>query len=434
LIPKEYAMRAKLSTTADGIYRSFTPPAHTASVFFKQDAGVRQDASFGEQAEATPRRSSNGLPRPEMQRAHRPTQSISADVRGEGLLHDARNLVSAIGLYCDLLSMPGVLKPEHRQYPEELRLLGTRSRVLIEHLMRSLVSQSLSDQDSGPAERLAEPTAPESYDRTERRIQGALPHSRTPQSGAPAKPVSLRTTVERCSGLLRRVAKDRPIEFIYGAAADVPISTSEEAIERILVNLVRNASQALDHREPLASPADSEPHPLHPGLHSTDLLLHHHGPRRPGTSSLPGSSTAIRISVGPLLDRIGEARSWPFQHVRLVVEDAGCGMSSAQLHTLLSGQMAASRGTHGIGFRVVRELVAASNGDLRAASTPGIGTRVQIEWPVAATSTAEKHGASMQRKRDVGTTLKSPAIERQHRSIPPSSHASAIVEGRPGVN
>jgi hypothetical protein len=68
----------------------------------------------------------------------RSSRSGLETAQDEGLLHDARNLMGAIRLYCDLLSMPGVLKPEHRRYPEELRLLGTRSGALIEHLFQSL--------------------------------------------------------------------------------------------------------------------------------------------------------------------------------------------------------------------------------------------------------------------------------------------------------
>jgi hypothetical protein len=59
-------------------------------------------------------------------------------------------------------------------------------------------------------------------------------------------------------------------------------------------------------------------------------------------------------------------------------------MSPERLERLLTGRTAQVRGGHGIGFRVVRELVAASNGDLSAMSAPGTGTRVQIEWPMAA--------------------------------------------------
>ena len=59
-------------------------------------------------------------------------------------------------------------------------------------------------------------------------------------------------------------------------------------------------------------------------------------------------------------------------------------MTAEELERILSVTRAPSRGRHGIGFRVVRDLVAASGGDLRVMSAPGIGTRVQIEWPVTA--------------------------------------------------
>jgi len=50
----------------------------------------------------------------------------------------------ALRLYCDLLSMPGVLKPEHSHYAEELRLLSKRNEELIEHLIQ-LLSQERAD-------------------------------------------------------------------------------------------------------------------------------------------------------------------------------------------------------------------------------------------------------------------------------------------------
>ena len=57
---------------------------------------------------------------------------------GEDLLLDARNLMSILGLYCDLLATPGVLQPQHRKYAEDLRLVGTRSEALIGRLMEQL--------------------------------------------------------------------------------------------------------------------------------------------------------------------------------------------------------------------------------------------------------------------------------------------------------
>jgi len=83
-----------------------------------------------------------------------------------------------------------------------------------------------------------------------------------------------------------------------------------------------------------------------------------------------------------LENRVGDPAPWPFRRVRLTVEDSGCGMAPAQLERLLRGSRGPSRGNHGIGFRVVQELVAGGGGDLRVTSTAGVGTRVQIEWPV----------------------------------------------------
>ena len=52
--------------------------------------------------------------------------------------------MGAIKLYCDLLSMPDVLKPEHRHYAEELSLLSTRSEALIQHLIQLLTQGELT--------------------------------------------------------------------------------------------------------------------------------------------------------------------------------------------------------------------------------------------------------------------------------------------------
>jgi hypothetical protein len=96
--------------------------------------------------------------------------------------------------------------------------------------------------------------------------------------------------------------------------------------------------------------------------------------------------------VGLLINREEDPRPWPLRRVRLTVEDSGCGMTAEQKERLLSVYRTASRGRHGIGFRVVRELVAASSGDLRVTSAPGTGTRVQIEWPVTGIAREEAPG------------------------------------------
>jgi signal transduction histidine kinase len=298
------------------------------------------------------------------------SQPCPAAAHGEGLLHDARNLVGAIGLYCDLLSIPGVLKPEHRQYPDELRLLGARSRALIETLMNSLLAR----------ERPREVCADGQAQAAESIQQGLVAPDSQSGVGKTARPVSLRNIVERSSGLLSQVANGRALAIDYGPAAATPVRVAEEAVERILVNLVRNAAAAL------------------------------------GAGAPECSSGTIRITVGMLANRVGEPKPWPFQRVRLSVEDSGCGMEPEQVEWLLQGQEP-SGDCHGIGFRVVRELAAASGADLQVLSDVGAGTRVQIEWPMAAMSPAEVLQMEMSECAERGSYLKNPPDERRSRRL-----------------
>ena len=265
--------------------------------------------------------------------------------------------MGTLGLYCDLLSMPGVLKPEHREYADDLRFVGTRSGALIERLVAHLVQSGADGLRQGAPSRAGDGAA-------SAHLTTPTPQpGRAADSGYAVRPVSLRRIVERCSGLLSRVAGGGEVEVSYGEAAAVPIPVTEDAVERILVNLVRNAAAALAQRKLSCD--------------STEKAE----ASRDDEAETPG---AIRIGVGLLVNRVGDAKPWPFRRVRLTVEDSGCGMAQEQLEGLLSDSKLPSRGTHGIGFRVVRELVTASNGDLRVMSAPGIGTCVQIEWPIAA--------------------------------------------------
>jgi len=249
-------MRAKPSTTALGMNTDSNPFLTTIPIY----AVSNLPGSHASRAETFARAD------------NRPLLLRPEGLRDEGLLHDARNLMGAIGLYCDLLSMPGVLQPEHRQYADELRLLGARSGALIERLLQSSLNHP--DSRSATADGEAEPSPcgtpiQTSRDRcgvetlrevettgnieTQGNIDPPKDGASTSVSGlAPdvisstlPPPVSLRSIVERCAGLLSCVAGGRIIELSFGEAASVPVSVDEEAIERILVNLVRNAATAL---------------------------------------------------------------------------------------------------------------------------------------------------------------------------------------------
>lgn len=58
--------------------------------------------------------------------------------RGESIAevaHDARNMVTALTIYCDLLEVPGVLGNGFAHYAQELRLVAAASRRLVEKLL-----------------------------------------------------------------------------------------------------------------------------------------------------------------------------------------------------------------------------------------------------------------------------------------------------------
>ena len=197
----------------------------------------------------------------------KPNVAAAAVAEGAGLAHDAGNLLGALSLYSELLALPGVLHEEHRELAAELRLLSDRSWAMI---MR-LVNDARAEREPALKER------------------NILPE-----------------VVERCRGLLSRVA-GRQVEISYGAGADAPVAVREEAVERILINLVKNAAEA--------SPSDG--------------------------------SISVRVHSVSGGERIG-------RRVMLTVRDTGCGMSSATVRRLMQ--------TGGISSANGRGLASASCG------------------------------------------------------------------------
>jgi len=193
-------MRIKQSSTPSGMNRcsgSFTqlPPIHAAATSLPSRVVLGGGTPI----------STRLLGRPGLRRS----QPCPAAGEAEGLFHYARNLMGAIRLNCDLLSMPGVLKPEHHYYAEELSLLSTRSETLIEHLIQ-LLTQGEAD---GLAEETSSKTA--NVDSTfgaEARIAGV---DAVGSLVSPPKPVSLRraaaaSTERKEKGVKLKSRRGRP--------------------------------------------------------------------------------------------------------------------------------------------------------------------------------------------------------------------------------
>ena len=86
------------------------------------------------------------LPLPQAAQTQSSDVQHSGRFEDAGLAHDACNLLSALGLYSDLLNTPGVLDEQHSGYAGELKLIALRSQSLINRLLRlrSLSDASLS--------------------------------------------------------------------------------------------------------------------------------------------------------------------------------------------------------------------------------------------------------------------------------------------------
>lgn len=87
----------------------------------------------------------DGTDRMQMEAAAHTLASLGT--AGESLAevaHDARNMVTALGLYCDLLEAPGVLATPFEHYGNELKMVAAASQRLVEKLATLNISNILA--------------------------------------------------------------------------------------------------------------------------------------------------------------------------------------------------------------------------------------------------------------------------------------------------
>jgi signal transduction histidine kinase len=217
-----------------------------------------------------------------------------------GLIHDARNLVTALDLYCDLLDTPGVLSASCHHYAGELRLIAGGSRRILEKLAATeSTCASRGDARHNPlshgdatspvltfplsqaasAEKNAAPgiLRPESVSNSEGEstalghyAQGAprlISQRRRPSSfqqisdtvesfsrGARWKPfvspqpvTSLAEEVLANHNLLCALAGPGITVGLSLYGGKQPIAISSDDLTRILINLTKNAAEAMSH-------------------------------------------------------------------------------------------------------------------------------------------------------------------------------------------
>jgi two-component system, cell cycle sensor histidine kinase and response regulator CckA len=135
------------------------------------------------------------------------------------LAHDARNTVSGLMLYCELLAAPGVLATQHSHYALELESIAKSAAQLIERMAAAAPNTEPSSQSALPA-------------------TAALPLRAVPVTDVAQELRHLQPLLAAIAGPAIRLS----IGTMPCAGRTI---LAVEDLTRILVNLVRNAADAM---------------------------------------------------------------------------------------------------------------------------------------------------------------------------------------------
>ena len=238
-------------------------------------------------------------------------------------------MVTALGLYCELLAEPGVLGADHRHYAQELRLVTSASRALVEKLSSLRVAplggcgNSITVVPHSRAEQVTALPGTRVVRHTE-----CLPGDEIDDLAAEVR--ANRKLLDAMAGLGVRVT-------VATQAGAQPVRLTAEDLTRILVNLVKNAAEAM-----------------------------------PG-----GGEIGIALRGLPHV-------------VLLIVEDSGAGIPARDLEavfqsgftTKINSPGAWPRVHRGLGLSITRSIVDAAGGCMRAGNRPEGGARFEIELPI----------------------------------------------------
>ncbi len=260
-----------------------------------------------------------------------------------GLAHDARNVLAAMDIYCELLSGPGVLHPQYHHLADELRLLRESASGLMDRLMILAIrpvhgdrqTASFHDSDSSDSAGGAAFSTPPVTD-TSRFVEE--PSSRKPVADVAGELLSSHRMLSALAGPKVQV------ELATGEAPGGTLRIASVDFTRVLINLVRNAAEAM------------------------------------------GTGGRILISA-----RIANTETLDRPAVLVSVEDNGPGIPLSLLERIFDMNSASDPGEQqrrrmsfrprGLGLRIVRELVEGGGGLIRAARLPERGSRFEIVLP-----------------------------------------------------
>jgi signal transduction histidine kinase len=270
----------------------------------------------------------------------------AAGNRAAELAHDARNLFSALDLYCELLATPGVLAPGFRHYAEDLRLVAGSGARLIEALSQPTSRATTDTPQVGGLLGLRRRPFPEIED-----LAAELVALEAPLRALAGPGIRLEVECMPCAGLL---------------------ALNSEDLLRILFNLVANAAEAISAAKLRRAP-----------------FLRITAQRGGGASFLDGHfDSGIETVVLSVRDNGPGIAANNLPHIF----DPGFStrrrsrfIETAELESaddrkdLEGGEDTATRG---LGLSIVRQLVESAGGAVRAVTTSGLGASFDIELPI----------------------------------------------------
>jgi signal transduction histidine kinase len=246
--------------------------------------------------------------------------------------HEARNMVTMLGLYCELLDQPGVLSSAYQHYGSELKMVAAASRSLVERLAGLERQNRIAPEGAAPRaasawlETAHEKLAPGDF-----------------REGRPLSPITdFAWELQSNRNLLAALAGPSIALHVDVAGGACAVALSSEDLTRILVNLVKNSVEAM------------------PGGGRIQLIL-----RQSQTS--PSEPTKLILNI----------------------EDNGSGIPTDALESVFAPGFttrthpsAGAGQRRGLGLAITRSIVEAAGGHLRAANRDPHGACFQVELPI----------------------------------------------------
>jgi signal transduction histidine kinase len=252
--------------------------------------------------------------------------------------HEARNMVAALGLYCDLLGEPGVLATTHQHYGNELKMVAAASRRLVDRLTDLGGESESTTEPNGHTAQIAPTTiTPPARDSKTTKYWDEIP---------PRLIGDLAWELQTNRNLLAALAGPAITVTLDAIGGALPIRLNSEDLTRVLVNLVKNSVDAM------------------PEGGRIQLILRE-------CSSGPGQESRLLLNFED--NGVGippKALEKIFETGYTTRSKTGCAGQSWQAEH------------RGLGLSITRSIIGSAGGQIRAANRDPRGACFQIELPV----------------------------------------------------